>query len=143
MLGAWRFSFLGLQTALDLCKVTTPCDWGLEHAKEGGENEKSPTNMKFWVQTPAPQRGEEPERDSGRRVSVRKDCRGGGRKQDVGWASLGPSCLQLLTASSAGPWALWLVLHPRPPGPNMTESLPLQACQVSLCIKVRIPKDTR
>lgn len=39
--------------------------------REGGNNEKSLSNVKFWVQIPAPQRGEEPERDSGRGRTVK------------------------------------------------------------------------
>lgn len=50
----------------DLWKVKTHRE-AFEHAKRVGKN-KSLTDMKFWVQIPAPQRGEESERSSERRV---------------------------------------------------------------------------
>lgn len=95
--------------------------------------------MKFWVQIPAPQRGEESERSSWRRVGVEERLlRESGRKQDVRWAGLGPSCLQLVIASSAQPGPSGLFSTPDLQSPSWAESLPAQAFQVSFVKRFKL-----
>lgn len=55
-----------------------------------------------------------------------KIAQGAGRKQDVRWACLRPSCLQLVIASSAQPGPSGLFSTPDLHSPSWTESLPLK-----------------
>jgi len=71
--------------------------------------------MKFWVQIPAPQRGgirEELLEEGGRRGKI---AQGVGEETgcEVGrpGALLPAACNSLFRSA----WALWLILHPRPP----------------------------